>query len=311
MSPKKPRLDAEVAALPLLQRPGELRKEEVLHVLQNIPKEEWTSKAGGYVLTFGAFSRVTTSLRTASRRYPMTTRVLTKYMSSLRGDLPFTTITVHWNVRHTPHVDSRNSVIPSFVVALTTGYTGGDLWLADPYGEVAIPYRGRMTPGRCFDIRVSVAFSANAVLHAVMPWQGERVSVVAYCVASPCTKVVGSLFSALMGLGFRLPLHDIEARFRYEKWGARVYRQLRLGEEKARWPEGLLREQQGPSIDLCSDGSGRDLDDTVLLVSSSDSDTLSLCYGSAEPEPDLWDVEFAEEDEMMADATDSQLLAAC
>ena len=311
MAPKRPRLEAEVAALPLLQRSAEIRKDEVLQVLEKIPKEEWTPKAGGHALTFGAFSRVTTSLRTTSRRYPMTTRVLTKYMSSIRNDLPFTAITVHRNVRHAPHVDSRNSVIPSFVVALTTGYTGGDLWLADPNGDVAIPHRGRMTPGRCFDIRVSVAFSANAVLHTVMPWQGERVSVVAYCVSSPCSKVVGSLFSVLMGLGFRLPLHDVEERFRYEKWGARVYRQLRFVDERARWPEGILRSQQGRAIDLCSDGSGRELDDTVLLVSSSDSDTLSLCYGSAAPEPDLWDFELADEEEAMACTSDSQLLSAC
>ncbi|CAE7365725.1 pol [Symbiodinium microadriaticum] len=256
MAPKRPRLEAEVAALPLLQRSAEIRKDEVLQVLEKIPKEEWTPKAGGHALTFGAFSRVTTSLRTTSRRYPMTTRVLTKYMSSIRNDLPFTAITVHRNVRHAPHVDSRNSVIPSFVVALTTGYTGGDLWLADPNGDVAIPHRGRMTPGRCFDIRVS-------------------------------------------------------ERFRYEKWGARVYRQLRFVDERARWPEGILRSQQGRAIDLCSDGSGRELDDTVLLVSSSDSDTLSLCYGSAAPEPDLWDFELADEEEAMACTSDSQLLSAC
>ena len=309
MAPVHPRLQPEAMALPLLQGVGEIRKADVLAVLRAIPEEEWTEKGGGHAISFGAFSRVVTSMRTASRRYPLTTRVLTRFMTSLRADLPFTTITVHNNVRHPPHTDGRNSAVPSFLVALTGEYSGGDLWLEDPRGDVLIQHRCRMTAGKCFDVRSSVAFSANQVLHAVMPWQGDRVSIVAYCIANPCVRVPYSLSVSIAGLGFRLPSPACVERFRYEVWGTHVYRQLRLCDLHERWPEGLLRRQQGQVIDLCSDGSGRELDDTVLVDSSSDSDVLSLRFGSAAPEPDFWDFEFAHEDAFLASVTESQLFS--
>ena len=78
MARKRPCLDAEVRAFDLLERRDFLTKTDAMDVLRRIPSGEWARRHGGKMLMFGAYQRVATGMRSTARRYPLTTRLLTR-----------------------------------------------------------------------------------------------------------------------------------------------------------------------------------------------------------------------------------------
>ena len=161
---------------------------------------------GGKSFHFGAFQRVTTGQRASSRRYPLTTRLCTKFVTQWMPDTKFTTITVHDNVATPPHMDARNSEVPGGLVALTNSFIGGELWLEHDRGTSAMTIKGKMKLGMKVDLTNPFAFSAKTVLHATVPWVGDRWILAAYSISNVAANLGPETTWGLISLGFR-PRH--------------------------------------------------------------------------------------------------------
>ena len=284
MPKKQPRLEAEIVALRIQQERGFVTKEQLLQVLRLIPGAEWTPRWGGKSFHFGAFQRVTTGQRASSRRYPLTTRLCTRFVTQWMPDAKFTTITVHDNVATPPHTDARNSEVPGGLVALTNSFTGGELWLEHDRGTHTMTIKGKAKLGIKVDLTSPFAFSAKTVLHATVPWMGDRWILTAYSISNVAANLSLETTWGLISLGFRPPTPADEERFKYEQWGATISRQLRFA-PRAVWPRGVLL-QHGPvePIDL----EGEECPPTIDLLTDSESDVVSLCLAGGSPEPDYW-----------------------
>ena len=283
MPAKRPRLDAEVLALDKLQQDDFVTKEDVLAVLRLIPNGEWSPQHGGRSISFGAFQRATSGLRVTTKRYPISTRLLTKLVRQWSPDTSFTSLTILDNVKCPPHMDCRNSEVPGMLMTLTQSYTGGELWLAHERGGERMLHAGIWRQGIKIDVTTPFCFSARSILHATCAWGGDRVALAAYSTPRSTVNLDETMTFRLVSLGFRPPTPELEDRFRYEQWGATVTKQLRM-QPRLVWPAGALL-QSGP-VHL-------DLDDscppTLHVDTESDSDVVSLCMGAASPEPDFWE----------------------
>ncbi|OLQ12610.1 hypothetical protein AK812_SmicGene3443 [Symbiodinium microadriaticum] len=138
--------------------------------------------------------------RASSRRYPLTTRLCTKFVTQWMPDTKFTTITVHDNVATPPHMDARNSEVPGGLVALTNSFIGGELWLEHDRGTSAMTIKGKMKLGMKVDLTNPFAFSAKTVLHATVPWVGDRWILAAYSISNVAANL-GPVFTPNMDWG--------------------------------------------------------------------------------------------------------------
>eukprot|EP00439_Symbiodinium_sp_Y106_P001906 s8935_g1.t1 len=277
-------------AFDLLQKGDFVTKSSALQVLRLIPTTEWTAKHGGATVSFGSFQRASPGIRSASRRYPLTTRLLTRLVRHWSPDTAFTTVTVLDNVRAPPHTDGHNSEVPGMIMSLTQGHQGGELWLAHDKGDATMLCNGIPQKGIKIDVTTPFLFSAKSIMHATCEWQGDRVVIAAYSTANSVSVLSQALLFRLAGMGFRPPTPEEQDRFRHETWGATVTRQLRF-EPRAMWPAGALLHHAPITIDL---------DDprppTILIPSDTESDVISMCMGAASPEPDYWDCVLSDPD---------------
>ena len=291
MARKRPCLDAEVRAFDLLERRDFLTKTDAMDVLRRIPSGEWARRHGGKMLMFGAYQRVATGMRSTARRYPLTTRLLTRIVRQWSPETYFTSIAVLDNAATPPHTDGRNSEVPGVVMSLTQTYNGGELWLAHEQGDSTRIHRGVAHRGIKIDVTTPFQFSARSILHATCPWQGDRVVMSAFSTSGSATNLRSDHHFRLSGLGFRPPTEEVEDRFRHEIWGVTVTRQLRF-QPRLVWPEGTLLQHAPVTIDLEDSCPA-----TVEISSDTESDVISMCMGGASPEPDYWDCVLSDPEE--------------
>ena len=244
MPPQKPRLEAEARALTVLNEDDFVTKEHVAEAVNLIPATEWGARYGGRVLSFGAYQRVSNGLRTCCKRYPILTRLLTRFVTQWCPSLKFTTLTIMLNVNSPPHTDAGNSEVPGMLLALTTNFTGGELWIEHEYGTHTKYRNGVPFKGVQVDLASPFVFSAKRVLHGTCRWEGTRMVLAAYSTANSATNLSQEVSFRLSSLGFALPTHADEDRFRFEIWGATITRQLRLS-GSGKWPPGTL-QMHGP-----------------------------------------------------------------
>ena len=127
-------------------------------------------------------------------------------------EFPFTSIQVNEGFACRPHVDRRNSG-PSALVALGK-YIGGCLWVHDPVdgtvpltiskeeGDASAAYRaGVPYCGQSLDVHQNWVTFDGRKLHAVLPFEGERFSLVFYC-GPEAAKVPSSVRNELFEAGF-------------------------------------------------------------------------------------------------------------
>ncbi|CAE7227014.1 pol [Symbiodinium microadriaticum] len=216
------RLEAEARALTVLNEDDFVTKEHVAEAVNLIPATEWGARYGGRVLSFGAYQRVSNGLRTCCKRYPILTRLLTRFVTQWCPSLKFTTLTIMLNVNSPPHTDAGNSEVPGMLLALTTNFTGGELWIEHEYGTHTKYRNGVPFKGVQVDLASPFVFSAKRVLHGTCRWEGTRMVLAAYSTANSATNLSQEVSFRLSSLGFALPTHADEDRFRFEIWGATI-----------------------------------------------------------------------------------------
>ena len=110
------------------------------------------------------------------------------------------------------HVDANN-LGPSWIIGLGD-YTGGELWLADPDGDIELEVKQKMLrrsekpgdiiKGRLINIKDKWFHFDGRVPHAAMPFQGNRFSLV-YFTSKFHRKMDEHCKQDLVNLGFKLP----------------------------------------------------------------------------------------------------------
>ncbi|CAE7736195.1 pol [Symbiodinium necroappetens] len=164
---------------------------KVLEVASSLAKE-----VGGPV-ALGAFVRVKAGVRVLSRTYPETTKLLTAFLASeFPGDF-FLAIQVQVDVDKPPHKDVRNTSMPTLLVNLSKGASGGT-WVEAPNGDEVVRCPGwnklsaeDIVPGDYRKASESMAFTQATVMEqAEAMWQ-----------ATPLTwTYVGMFFAALAAI---------------------------------------------------------------------------------------------------------------
>ena len=123
-------------------------------------------------------------------KFPNLTRLLLRYIQLMPHlqDFECTSIQINRNLRTIPHRDSNNR---GYSIGWAVGnWTGGDLFVYDPHGLQQITVSdatckvaslGDVLPGRQLDVHQPVCFDGN-IIHATMPFQGDRVMMVFFCI---------------------------------------------------------------------------------------------------------------------------------
>ena len=147
----------------------------------------------------GAYARSSFhGLRRGTRDFPWLTCLLCAVVRHVAPGHRFTSITLARNVMTQAHRDSHNDEGSWNLLLPCSSYLHGDLWLESDNGTVPLTMDGprgvlRSTQKPCF-------FRPRA-LHATMPWQGQRLVLVAFHTRNadrtPCADM-----SVLLSLGF-------------------------------------------------------------------------------------------------------------
>ena len=203
--------------------------ELIQQALFSIPSNDWTSYSRRNVrsdrhthadqILLGLYSGVQSRGRLQFTRntfkFPNLTRLILRYIQLLPHlqDFECTSIQINRNLRTIPHRDSNNR---GYSIGWAVGtWTGGDLFLYDPHGieqlvvsdtTCKVASMGDILPGRRLDVHQPVCFDGNTI-HATMPFQGDRVMMVFFCVTrnlpvSPSSSVLP--FARFLGL--RVPV---------------------------------------------------------------------------------------------------------
>ena len=203
--------------------------ELVQQALFSIPSNVWTSYSRRNVrsdqlthadqILLGLYSGVQSRGRLQFTRntfkFPNLTRLILRYIQLLPHlqDFECTSIQINRNLRTIPHRDSNNR---GYSIGWAVGnWTGGDLFLYDPYGTeqlvvtdaaCKVASMGDILPGRRLDVHQPVCFDGNTI-HATMPFQGDRVMIVFFCVKRNIPVSPSSSFLPFARfLGFRVPV---------------------------------------------------------------------------------------------------------
>ncbi|CAE7325898.1 NaCP60E [Symbiodinium sp. CCMP2592] len=111
---------------------------------------------------------------------PMVCRYLTSLVRAVDPTLEFGALQLLFNVQSGFHLDkfnekgSRNLIIP------LTDFVGGQVWTRDESGDATYDHNGVSLRGRLMDVASGPVKLDPSVHHAVMPWQGNRIVLIAY-----------------------------------------------------------------------------------------------------------------------------------
>ena len=155
----------------------------------------------------GAFARVKVGLRSNVAVFPRVTELLAKFVHQQLPKHKFTSIVLFDDVQTEPHRDAQNAFVPNAVIALTP-FKGGQLWVECSSGTEAKRVHGQELLGQVLDIQQGHAlFDARRSWHCTEPWEGRRVTLVAFSIAA-CQRLSTDASFRLRDLGFMLPDQD-------------------------------------------------------------------------------------------------------
>ena len=151
-------------------------------------------------------------------KFPNLTRLILHYIQLLPHlqDFECTSIQINRNLRTIPRRDSNNR---GYSIGWAVGnWTGGDLFLHDYYGveqvvvtdaACRVASLGDILPGRRLDVHRPVCFDGNTI-HATLPFQGDRVMMVVFCVKRNIPVSPSSSFLPFARfLGLRVPVFSL------------------------------------------------------------------------------------------------------
>ena len=136
-----------------------------------------TQKA--YSLTWGAFVQGGLAGMTANTRsFPWVARLLVAIVKGQKQDHIFSSISLHYNMYATPHLDRQNHpAIPNLLIPCGR-WQGGGLWVCDD----ALPQQsgsGDMA-GRVYNAGSPYVLFRSHWLHSTQAWKGQRLVLIAF-----------------------------------------------------------------------------------------------------------------------------------
>ena len=123
-------------------------------------------------MTFGAFAQgPLTGLRSPTKRYPMTTRLLNAVVYTMAGARPHTTLFLARNMSVGLHADANNAHTPNILIPLST-FEGGHLFIEDEKGDYELEAGGPR--GNVHPVTLPFLSFDASKRHLVLPWSGRR-----------------------------------------------------------------------------------------------------------------------------------------
>ena len=143
--------------------------------------------------------------------FPRVTELLAMFVCQQLPNHRFTSIVLFDDAQTEPHRDAQNAFVPNAVVAITS-FKGGQLWVESASGTETRKVNGQELLGQALDIQKGRAlFDARRSWHSTEPWEGRRVTLVAYSIAAR-PRLSTDASTRLLDLGFSLPDQEILAR---------------------------------------------------------------------------------------------------
>ena len=180
-------------------------KEDVLLLARMLPlspsprDERAKSFSSGASVHGGAVN-----VRKTCGAFPFSSLAVTSYIRATAPECTFSTFSLLFEDEAKPHKDLQNHSCENYVFPLSN-FSGGELWV-EGHGPEQRTLEGKEVTGGPLSWRDKnfVHFRADTQLHFVLPWEGSRVVLVAFCI-----RFFGELgaekLATLASLGFRLP----------------------------------------------------------------------------------------------------------
>ncbi|CAE7775394.1 unnamed protein product, partial [Symbiodinium sp. CCMP2592] len=191
---KAPRLEGPEALASDLHRKHLFDAASVLSLFDLLPKADITrlSQAKGSVFAVGSYSHgPIKGLRHFTRIYPNVCRYLCACVLHVLPTHKFSSLLISDSVESQPHTDPNNGPTLDLLIPLTH-FSGGSLRAGDCDLDFS---------------RGAWAFNARDGCHAVAPFQGRRVMLIAFSTKGVCDSD-SEVLSQLQSCGFALPRAD-------------------------------------------------------------------------------------------------------
>ena len=209
-------LDLTFPGVTLPQHPAELfsrqvllermpTRGDILHLFHLLPRED-ASRGGADPLAFGCGCWVHDNrfgLRRNNQLFPLSVQLLNSFVLHIRPCHRWTSLVLFCDVRAPRHRDVRNSFDPNLVVAISD-FEGGEIFVVRADGDRVVHQGDETLRGVVLDPRQQPCLlHARAEEHFTLPWTGQRLVLVAFCIA-PVDDLSDTHRSELRSLGFRL-----------------------------------------------------------------------------------------------------------
>ena len=174
---------AELFADQLLSSPQAPTKADRCHSVA-APQTHSSRFEGGSTFTAGVFRHGgVVGLHKATRLFPLTVQAITRFLKHLDPTFDafdFCTIALNMNVMASAHPDSNNASPSNLVVGLSA-FTGGAIWVQSETGADRLMVNGQSLLGRVADLHLGPqVIEARSAIHATLPWQGDRLVLIAF-----------------------------------------------------------------------------------------------------------------------------------
>ena len=126
----------ESRAVAILARTEAPTKEDILGLVDLLPRNAFLRSSSGPYLVMGASPRSRDSLLNFSLDFPDVTRVFNRFMRAVSPSSRFSTLSLRLGCASSPHRDSRNGPCQAVVIAVSPQALGDGLWVQDPIGLV-------------------------------------------------------------------------------------------------------------------------------------------------------------------------------
>ena len=180
-------------------------KEDVLMLAQMLPlslsprDERAKSFSSGASVHGGAVN-----IRKTCGAFPFSSLAVTSYVRATAPECAFSTFSLLFEDAAKPHKDLQNHSCENYVFPLSN-FSGGELWV-EGHGSEQRNLEGKDVTGGPLHWRDKnfVHFRADKHIHFVLPWEGSRVVLVAFCIRF-FSELGPEKLATLVSLGFRLP----------------------------------------------------------------------------------------------------------
>ena len=203
----RPSHPAEIRAKQILDSGGGVSTRAVRKLFDLVDKEPVPRGDQGESFSTGLYRLGgVLGLRTSVHRFPFVTKVFNKFASAKVPTFGYTTLSVFANVVTGPHKDVHNAPTDNVIISLGN-FVGGGIWVEDQDGSSPCPGEP-LRLGKVLSFRDGIIrLRAKSLLHATMPWKGDRKVMVLYSAKHP-SQVDDDVCEQLRILGFPIDACD-------------------------------------------------------------------------------------------------------